>query len=525
MRKVNYGKVMSTKTTPQSEPIPGKNQVKNNAGGYVFEVDDWGRLDRFLILGSESPTYYTSARKLTKENANVVLKCIQSDGIKTVNRIVEISDAGRAPKNDPALFCLAMCASFGNDKTKSYALECLPKVARTGTFLFKFVDYASNMRGWGRGLKRAVANWYLNKTPDNLAYQVIKYQQRDGWSNRDLLRLSHPKSEELNSIFKWIVNGEVDRNCPSLIHGIEAAKKAENEKNIISIIQEYKLPWEAIPTEFLGSSNVWNELLPNLPMTALLRNLGRLTANGTLKHLSKNSSFVCDKLTNDEFIKKARIHPLSVLVALKTYESGKGLKGSLSWNPISTVSDALDDMYYKAFNYVEPTGKNILIGVDVSGSMSYGNIGGMPISPCVGAAAMAMTVARTEKNYHIMGFCHEFVDLHISARDSLNDATKKAQKHNFGGTDCALPMLWAMKNEVDVDAFVVITDNETWYNKNIHPIQALQKYRSKYGKGKLIVIGMTASGFSIADPDDEGMMDLVGFDTACPQLISDFIRQ
>jgi 60 kDa SS-A/Ro ribonucleoprotein len=309
-----------------------------------------------------------------------------------------------------------------------------------------------------------------------------------------------------------------------LIHGIEAAKKAENEKSIISIINEYKLPWEAIPTEFLGSSEVWSELLPNLPMTALLRNLGRLTSNGTLKPLSKQSSFVCDKLTNNEFIKKARIHPLSVLVALKTYESGKGLKGNLSWSPIATVSDALDEMYYKAFNYVEPTGKNILIGVDVSGSMSWGNIAGMPITPCVGAAAMAMTIARTEKNYHIMGFTNQFFDLGISVKDSLKSAIRKTQRHNFGGTDCALPMQWALKNDVDVDAFVVITDNETWAGGE-HPVQSLKKYRNKYGKGKLIVIGMTSNGFSIADPSDGGMMDLVGFDTACPQIISDFIRQ
>jgi 60 kDa SS-A/Ro ribonucleoprotein len=119
---------------------------------------------------------------------------------------------------------------------------------------------------------------------------------------------------------------------------------------------------------------------------------------------------------------------------------------------------------------------------------------------------------------------HEFVDLCISARDSLNDATKKAHNYNFGGTDCTLPMLWALKNEVDVDAFVVITDNETWAGGE-HPVQSLKKYRNKYGKGKLIVIGMTSNGFSIADPSDGGMMDLVGFDTACPQIISDFIRQ
>ena len=133
-------KVYQTKETPQSDPIPGKNMVANSAGGYSFSVDDWKRLDRFLILGAEGGTYYVEEKKLVKENADGVLSCIQKDGRRTVNRIVEISDAGRAPKNDPALFALAMCAGLGDDATRKYALESLPKVARTGTHLFTFVD-------------------------------------------------------------------------------------------------------------------------------------------------------------------------------------------------------------------------------------------------------------------------------------------------------------------------------------------------------------------------------------------------
>lgn len=41
---------------------------------------------------------------------------------------------------------------------------------------------------------------------------------------------------------------------------------------------------------------------------------------------------------------------------------------------------------------------------------------------------------------------------------------------------------------------------------------------------KLIVVGMVSNGFSIADPDDGEMMDVVGFDTAAPAVIADFAR-
>jgi 60 kDa SS-A/Ro ribonucleoprotein len=41
---------------------------------------------------------------------------------------------------------------------------------------------------------------------------------------------------------------------------------------------------------------------------------------------------------------------------------------------------------------------------------------------------------------------------------------------------------------------------------------------------RLIVVGMVANGFTIADPDDPGMLDVVGFDTSAPALMADFVR-
>jgi 60 kDa SS-A/Ro ribonucleoprotein len=94
----------------------------------------------------------------------------------------------------------------------------------------------------------------------------------------------------------------------------------------------------------------------------------------------------------------------------------------------------------------------------------------------------------------------------------------------MGGTDCALPMIWAHDQRIDVDAFVVYTDNETWAG-SVHPAQALRAYREARGiPAKLIVVGMTSTGFTIADPRDPGMLDVVGFDTATPQLIAEFAR-
>jgi 60 kDa SS-A/Ro ribonucleoprotein len=95
----------------------------------------------------------------------------------------------------------------------------------------------------------------------------------------------------------------------------------------------------------------------------------------------------------------------------------------------------------------------------------------------------------------------------------------------FAGTDCALPMVHAQEHKVEVDVFVVYTDSETWHGK-IHPAQAPRRYRDRMGiPAKLVVVGMVANQFSIADPEDAGMLDVVGFDTGTPAIMADFARE
>jgi len=87
-----------------------------------------------------------------------------------------------------------------------------------------------------------------------------------------------------------------------------------------------------------------------------------------------------------------------------------------------------------------------------------------------------------------------------------------------------LPMLYALENKLSVETFVIYTDSETWFGK-IHPAQALRDYREKMGiPARLIVVGMVANQFTIADPTDNGMLDVVGFDSAAPELMADFAR-
>ena len=110
---MSYLKRVSTLRAPQWAPIPLSGQVANSAGGYAWAVDRWPRLRSFLILGSEGGSYYAGEWKLTRKNAKAVEQCVREDGVRAVAEIVAVSKAGRAPKNDPAIFALALAAGLG----------------------------------------------------------------------------------------------------------------------------------------------------------------------------------------------------------------------------------------------------------------------------------------------------------------------------------------------------------------------------------------------------------------------------
>jgi 60 kDa SS-A/Ro ribonucleoprotein len=546
-------------------------QVQNNAGGFVWSVDKWTQLDRFLVLGAEGNTYYATERKLTIKNADSVLACLAEDGARVVKRVVEISDAGRAPKNDPAIFVLAMAAAADEAPTRAAALEALPKVCRIGTHLFHFVQAVDSMRGWGRGLTSAVAAWYLDKEPAKLAEQVLKYQQRDGWSHKDVLRLCHGRvssGHELTAahaaIFAWVrdgVDGFAERDVkrkfakdsertvhyaaperlalPELLAAYEDMKHAESASKVVHLIGKHGFTREMIPTEHLKSPEVWAALLEHMPMTAMIRNLGKMTSVGVLGPLSAGVRKVEEALANRDQLRKARVHPITLLSALLVYQQGHGEKGKLTWNPSTPIVDALSEAFYLSFETIEPTGKAWCLGIDVSGSMDGGVIAGVPgLTPRIAAAAMAMVTARSEKNWVALGFTSGnagrwdasgrhfgVTQLTISPKQRLDDVVKTMQALPMGGTDCALPIMWALQNKVTVDTFCTITDNETWAGP-VHVHEAMKRYRRELNpKAKLIAVAVTADEYSIADPKDPGMLDVVGFDTAAPSLMADFARQ
>jgi 60 kDa SS-A/Ro ribonucleoprotein len=377
-----------------------------------------------------------------------------------------------------------------------------------------------------------MSNWY-KKFDDNkaesLAYQTIKYQNRHGWSHKDLIRLSHLNPGELDNqvvrnYIKWVARDEANGQLPELYFAWEAIRQANEVNDVVRIINEYKLTWEFVPGQWQGERKVWEALLPNLPYTALMRNLGRLSSLSIITQSDTDTlKVVGDKLTNSTVIRKARVHPMSIITAAKTYGNGHGQRGSLTWEPVTYVMEALSDAFYDSFNYVEPSGKRFFIGIDASGSMSWDEAG--VLTAAEAAVVVAMTILRTEPFCETEAFNTGPLGLNLTKHDSLPDCLDKMMKIMCGGTDLAAPMHYALDKNMQIDTFVVLTDNETWAGRK-HPIEALGRYRREANRpdARLAVAAFTSTGFSIADPKDPLNLDLVGMDTNIPSIITRFAK-
>ena len=516
-KTMSYNKILN-QPVPQTEPL-NSSQVPNDGGGYAYAIDPFNQLDRFLTIGAATGTYYVNQRTHAKNSVELLGTCLKSDPHRTIERIVNVSVKGLAPQQTHAIFALAYaCAHAPTVEARSKALGAVNSVCRTASTFFLFLDELRGQRHLtGRAVKRMISDWYQLKDVDSLGYQMVKYRNRNGFSHADAIKLGHvrpPADPMTSNLYKWALGlaKADDLELPRIVQGFDLAANADSEQELIKAIVDYKLPHEAIPTKFKTSAEVWRNMLPHMPLTALVRNLRNMSQYGVFD--SKDAlQLVADKLDNQELIHKSRLHPMTALIARVNYDF-------VGCNP--AIKGLLEGLFFKAMPNVTPTNKRILVGLDVSGSMGTNVVGNLSSRTC--ATAMSLIWAKTELHCEVMAFSQGFTPLDFNQFTSLNEAILSIRGLPFSATDCSLPMRYAYEAGKEYDAFVILTDNETNYGA-IHPSQMLKQYREKFvPDARQVILATSATKFSIADPNDPLAMDISGFSADVPITVANFIR-
>jgi len=226
-----------------SRPLPPPSPGATDA---ALADDLWARLERFLHSAAD--------RELVIDDLEVVGRCLAEDRFRTLRRIVDTSASGLVPKNDPAIFSLALAAKLGDATTRRAAYAALPEVCRDGAQLLRFVEYARRFGGWGRGMRSAVGAWFTARPASELARELVMHPAIPGWSMRDVLRLAHPRAPtpSHDRLFAWVVNGKLpgdaatDPAC-ALIVAIEQLRRTRDVAAAARIIRTHHVPRAWVP--------------------------------------------------------------------------------------------------------------------------------------------------------------------------------------------------------------------------------------------------------------------------------------
>ena len=568
--------------------------VVNESFVYNLSLKDY--ILRLLVLGTRQNKYDQHAKQLSVDDIAYIQAQIKAGhGEEILNIVKEVYKESRAPKFDNTFLVLAMLCKAENSYVKRLSLAALENF-RTISHLYMWKNFHAGIlnpesgeksKGFGRAVKREINNWILRYRykPLDLAYQITKYQAREGWSFKNILQCTHvctktgdnrifEKSEkrkspnphnlaptEFDLVLRYAVNGldamvELEGSLPPLstvytyLRAVNFTKHCteDDKAELIHLVYEHKLTREQVPTWSLTDTDVLTALLCNkqktrvtMPLNALLRNLGNMTKHQVFAE-EEIVEIVRLHLTDPSTIKYSRIHPVTVLTAWFTYKKGMGNKGHNQWDPSQDIVAALEEMFYLSFKNVEPTGKRICFLIDSSGSMRDDSLC-EGVSNAEAAALLAMIFARSEtgekdspahafylftsKNKN--GWGHDNTGLTdvsdvIDANAPLENVLNAVQRSDWGSTNISMGILEALKYKRKYDAFVVITDNDV--NSGIKPAEAMRQYRQglKLPQSKLVVVATKGTDITIADPTDPFMLDMCGFDSHGPKILQDFIK-
>lgn len=521
------------------------------------------KLKRFLHYGRETALYQPGDRYINKyfEPDNVTsIEALIADGKDSdaVAHIVKAFSDGYSAHPQSLVYALALCArQQTSEKLRIAAYSAVKTVCKAPEDFFLFIKFAYDLSqpnsGWGRGWRHVVTDWYLKKEPMELSACVTKFRGQYGWTHRDVVRLSHPKSANvaIAAVLKYVVRGLKDakkefgdkpeaQQVLTYLQTIEDFKHCDDEHIAARLIEMHSLSLEHVPAHFLKSKQVWNALIPHLPLRLLLQNLKRL---GRLWFIKGNQPIVAkilDALNNQSAIGESNLHPAHVFVTLRNYESlGKptayahrtsqpDTKTKTTPQPHPRVVEALNQLLASSFTLLVPTGMRYLVAIDVRSQMVHGKCWHcFNVSPAQAAVLMTLSLVKAERDVTVMAFGAEgsMQPVELDKNISIQETQNKLKEIPNGPVDLSQPLLWAKKMKKPVDVFIVLTDSQVKQGR-VNAVKTLQQYRSALSlpNTKMVTCGLGISKFAVACPNDPGMLDVAGFDAEVPRVVEAFSR-
>jgi len=424
--------------------------VTNRDGYKSFNRSIEEQFIQLMMCNSLTNTFYVSSEELLSESVDVIREMMKKDTEFAAKAIVYARNNGFM-RSQPIL-ALAILAEYDKDLFK----QIFNKVCLIPSDVFEFLSFYKWL-GHGTGgrmVKQAIAN-FLNA---NLSpYWIIKYNGRGrGFNLKDLVKISHikPANDSINELIKYLLDLKYDADRfqqLKLYDWFRSTAQYLAEDSIIDLIRKAKLPHEVVTSRVNMTPAIWEALMYEMPVMALLRHLATLEKNDVFNS-EENVNFVIERLTNEDLLLRAKILPFRVYDAYKKIFNER-IKDALREALETTVA-----------NLPDIEGKTAIL-IDTSWSMEK------LISK---ASLFAISLyKKTNGNAVVIEFNNSAKKVELSKHDSILTQMDKFVAR--GGTNTASAVELLIKNNIIVDNIVVITDEQQ--NDGAPFYNVLNKYR------------------------------------------------
>ncbi|KAJ8681437.1 hypothetical protein QAD02_017224 [Eretmocerus hayati] len=528
------------------------------------------QLRRYLYLGKETPVFqpghwfshdYYEIKNIPSVE-ELAVNPLKHDVI--ISSIIETQEKELVQNPETLVFTLAVCAQQEkNEILRQKAYDAVQKICKSPEHFILFIKFCSKIKkesgtsksGWGHGWRRVVKDWYLSKSPMELAKIVTQYKSRYGWKHKDIFKLAHITSTDADKklIITYTMFGlekaklvntgnplsESQEELIKFFQSIEDFKHCEDENSSAAMIDSLDLSLDHVPGHMLKSEEVWNSLVSKMSLTEMLTNLQRVHNLGFLNQNGVILPKVIDLMT-EQNVSKEKIHPAVFLVTLRNYENcGKPLsfekrkmkeqaKKPLPPPPPvnKKVCDALNKLLCLSFLHIQPTNVHYMVAINTnkalreSGCWHSGNV-----NAAEAGALIALSLLRAEKSVIISTFRDDRIEcIDVDVNSTLVQLMKKLEPTNVEIADLGKPILWAADKKKSVDVFINIVDQISL--KSDGSEDAIKSYRSKMSlpNAKLVNCALCSSTVYKKESYDKNILSICGFDDKVPKIIEAFAR-
>jgi 60 kDa SS-A/Ro ribonucleoprotein len=421
--------------TVNSRPV-----VVNEAGGNAIELTPEEAVAQICITGCFRNTFYNKAEQ-------------QLDELKSRLPLVSVDFLEKLAcytwekglMKDTSAFLAAYLAKHRspNHGKVMEKIICNMKQLRNFTQIIRSGQIQG--KSFGQGIKKKLQKIVSAWSPDYIFLNDIGEP-----SFKDILCLLHlkPETEEMASVFKYIMDKSVSEKLPAVITQFDSAKKT---KEITDLVLE-KVNFQML-TQFSLTPAQWGKLAMNASYYTLKANLNNFAKHGAFTNPEVVAS-VKAKLTNETIIEKARLMPHQIYAALN-YTEGEAKKLFLK---------ELSSAFYTACKNVPTINEPTIIFVDVSGSMSNpvtGSSSGGETKITCSEAASIFAYALHKKNPNTVGvMCFDTQITNYTFKDDILATIGNIPRGGGTTISCTIQALNSMKSQHK--NVIILSDNESW---------------------------------------------------------------